>query len=102
MRLARSLLLEHGVAAATGADAVADGPDAALDAWIAAHLGTSQHTCGTVPLGRTSASPVDERLRVRGVDGLRVVDGSVLPRVPRRGPHATVLMVAELAAHALL
>ncbi|GAB2933073.1 mycofactocin system GMC family oxidoreductase MftG [Rhodococcus aerolatus] len=101
VRAARALLLDGGVAGATAADEVADGPDAALDAWVAARLGTSQHTCGTAALGRTSASPVDERLRVRGVDGLRVVDGSVLPTVPRRGPHASVLMVAELAAHTL-
>lgn len=102
VRRARALLLDGGVASTTGADAVADGPDAALDAWIAVRLGTSQHTCGTAPLGRTSAAPVDERLRVRGVENLRVVDGSVLPVVPRRGPHATVLMLAELAAASLV
>ncbi len=102
VRLGRALLLEGGVATATALDPVVDAPDAALDAWVAERWGTSQHTCATVALGPTSAAPVDQWLRVRGVEGLRVVDGSVLPRVPRRGPHATVLMVAELAAHTLL
>jgi len=41
---------------------------------------------------------VDDRLRVRGVDGLRIVDTSVIPRVPSRGPHATAVMLAERAA----
>ena len=41
---------------------------------------------------------VDQHLRVRGVAGLRVVDTSVLPRVPSRGPAATAVMVGERAA----
>lgn len=98
VRLARELLHRCGLATATDADAVADGPDAALDRWVAERLGTSLHTCGTAALGTTSAAPVDGRLRLRGVDGVRVVDASVLPTVPRRGPHATVVMLAELAA----
>jgi choline dehydrogenase-like flavoprotein len=35
---------------------------------------------------------------VRGVDGLAVVDGSVLPRITSRGPHATIAMLAHRAA----
>ena len=41
---------------------------------------------------------VDQRLRVRGVTGLRVVDTSVMPRVPSRGPAATAVMLGERAA----
>jgi choline dehydrogenase-like flavoprotein len=41
---------------------------------------------------------VDQHLRVRGVEGLRVVDTSVLPRVPSRGPAATAVMLGERAA----
>ncbi len=40
----------------------------------------------------------DQLLRVRGVAGLRVVDTSVLPRVPSRGPAATAVMLGERAA----
>ena len=41
---------------------------------------------------------VDQHLRVRGVEGLRVADTSVLPEVPTRGPAATAVMVGERAA----
>jgi len=55
---------------------------------------TSQHLCGTAPIGEV----VDPQCRVLGVDGLSVVDGSILPTVPGRGPHATIAMLAHRAA----
>ena len=61
---------------------------------------TSQHLCATAPMG-LDGDPVavtDPQCRVRGVDGLWVVDGSVLPAVPSRGPHATIVMLAHRAA----
>jgi predicted dehydrogenase (TIGR03970 family) len=61
---------------------------------------TSQHLCGSAPMG-VDGDPravLDERCRVRGVDGLWVVDGSVLPEIPSRGPHATTVMVGHRAA----
>ena len=80
-------------------DAVLDG-DRELDGWIRAHLTTAIHLSGTAPMGpdRDPGAVVDERLRVRGVSGLRVVDTSVLPRVPSRGPAATAVMLGERAA----
>lgn len=61
---------------------------------------TSQHLCGTAPMGAESDpdAVVDPRCRVRGVEGLWVIDGSVLARIPRRGPHATIAMLAHRAA----
>jgi choline dehydrogenase-like flavoprotein len=41
---------------------------------------------------------VDERCRLHGVEGLRVVDLSIVPQSVRSGPHATVVMLAERAA----
>ena len=70
------------------------GNDRALDAWIAAHLTTAVHLCGSAAMGRV----VDPELRVLGVDGLRVADTSVLPVVPRRGPAATAVAIGEKAA----
>jgi predicted dehydrogenase (TIGR03970 family) len=61
---------------------------------------TSQHLCGSTPMG-TDGDPravVDARCRVRGIDNLWVIDGSVLPVVPSRGPHATIVMLAHRAA----
>ena len=62
---------------------------------------TSQHLCGTAPMGEAGHAVVDPTCRVLGVDGLWVVDGSVLPRIPSRGPHATIAMVAHRAAEFL-
>ena len=65
-----------------------------------AHLTTAVHLSGTARMGPASdpGAVVDPRLRVRGVSDLRVVDTSVLPRVPSRGPSATAVMVGERAA----
>ena len=59
---------------------------------------TSQHLCGTVPMGRDGEAPLDEKCRVRGVEGLWVVDGSMLPDITSRGPHATIVMIGHRAA----
>lgn len=61
---------------------------------------TSQHLCSTARMGRDTdtAAVVDTRCRVRGVQGLWVVDGAVLPSIPSRGPHATIVMAAHRAA----
>lgn len=61
---------------------------------------TSQHLSSTAPMGLDSdpAAVVDERCRVHGVDGLWVVDGSVLPTITSRGPHATIVMIGHRAA----
>jgi len=62
---------------------------------------TSQHLCGTAPMGTDDHAVVDPQCRVLGVSGLRVIDGSVLPRIPSRGPHATIAMLAHRAAEFL-
>ena len=72
--------------------------DVALDAWIAARVGTAVHLSGTAPMGPDGdrGAVVDQHLRVRGVAGLRVVDTSVLPSVPSRGTAATAEMLPRL------
>jgi choline dehydrogenase len=61
---------------------------------------TSQHLSGTAPMGREDdeAAVVDAQCRVRGIDALWVVDGSVLPAITSRGPHATIVMLGHRAA----
>ena len=61
---------------------------------------TSQHLCGTAPMGTDGDefAVVDPHCRVLGVPGLWVIDGSVLPRIPSRGPHATIAMIGHRAA----
>ncbi|MFG2088584.1 mycofactocin system GMC family oxidoreductase MftG [Spirillospora sp. NPDC048824] len=73
--------------------------DRELDRWIRARLGTSQHTCGTVPMGPAAA--VDGHGRVHGLDGLRVADTSILPTAPLRGPAATAVLIGEVIAQAI-
>ncbi|OBB83983.1 mycofactocin system GMC family oxidoreductase MftG [Mycobacterium sp. 852002-30065_SCH5024008] len=71
----------------------------------ATHVGepvwsTSQHLCGTAPMGADNdpRAVVDHRCRVHGIDNLWVIDGSILPAITSRGPHATVVMIGHRAA----
>src|SRR5246127_59261 len=61
---------------------------------------TSQHLCGSAPMGGEGdpAAVVDQRCRVHGIDGLWVIDGSVLPLITSRGPHASIVMLGHRAA----
>ena len=59
---------------------------------------TVYHPCGTCRMGGDDAAVVDTRLRVRGIDGLRVVDASIFPLIPSSNIQPAVMMVAERAA----
>ena len=72
--------------------------DAEIDAFIRAKGETIYHPVGTVSMGVNATSPVDGDLKVRGVDGLRVVDASVMPTLIGGNTNAPTIMVAEKAA----
>jgi predicted dehydrogenase (TIGR03970 family) len=61
---------------------------------------TSQHLCGTAPMGSHGdpRAVVDPRCQVYGIENLWVIDGSILPAVTSRGPHATIVMLGHRAA----
>ncbi|WAJ46119.1 mycofactocin system GMC family oxidoreductase MftG [Mycobacterium sp. Aquia_216] len=61
---------------------------------------TSQHLCASAPMGDDGDphAVVDPRCRVRGMENLWVIDGSVLPSITSRGPHATIVMLGHRAA----
>jgi predicted dehydrogenase (TIGR03970 family) len=65
---------------------------------------TSQHLAGTAPMGRDgdAGAVVDAQCCVHGVDGLWVVDGSVLPTITSRGPHATIVMIGHRAVEFII
>jgi choline dehydrogenase len=74
--------------------------DAALDEWMVRTALDTQHGCGTCRMGPVDdpRSVVDPECRVIGVSGLRVVDASIFPEVPRANTHLTTVMVAERMA----
>ncbi|MFD4469953.1 mycofactocin system GMC family oxidoreductase MftG [Rhodococcus sp. NPDC058505] len=65
-----------------------------------ATFGTSMHLSGSCSIGPPDDpdAVVDDRCRVHGVDGLWIADGSVMPSLPSRGPHATTVMIGERVA----
>ncbi len=72
--------------------------DEALMAYIRETGTTVYHPCGTCRMGSDDGAVVDPRLRVRGIDGLRVVDASVMPLIPSSNIQPAVMMVAERGA----
>ena len=72
--------------------------DEAIDAHIRATAVTAHHPAGTCRMGTDAMAVVDPELRVRGTEGLRVVDASVFPDLVGGNINAAVVMIAEKAA----
>lgn len=91
---------------ALGLEEVGPGPrvqaDQDIDAHIRATSATAHHPAGTCRMGSDNMSVVDPRLRVNGIEGLRVVDASVMPDLVGGNINAPVMMIAERASDLLL
>ena len=72
--------------------------DRGLEAFIRAKAETVYHPVGTCRMGSDAASVVDPELRVRGVEGLRVIDASVMPTLIGGNTNAPTVMIAERAS----
>ncbi|KAF9121520.1 hypothetical protein BGW39_010458 [Mortierella sp. 14UC] len=89
-----------GVEYVPGEEAVSSEDDAAMDKYIRQKCTTYLHSVGTCSMGPASNpnAVVDTRLRVHGVNGLRVVDASAIPKVIAGHTAAATVMLAERAA----
>jgi choline dehydrogenase len=78
--------------------------DAELDAFIREDASSAYHPCGTARMGAEGdeRAVVDLALKFRGIEGLRVVDASIIPAVPSANINACVFMIAEKAADLIL
>jgi choline dehydrogenase len=106
VRTAREILNQPAFAPYNGGE-VSPGPSVSTDQeildWIARDAETALHPSCTCKMGTDDMAVVDpESFRVRGVEGLRVVDASVMPVVSNGNIYAPTMMIAERAADAIL
>ena len=78
------------------------GPGRDIEAFVRETAITASHPGCTVAMGTDPQSPLDETLRVRGVEGLRVADASALPVLPRANTNAPSIMIGERCADFVL
>jgi len=82
-----------------GADVASD---KAIDAYARASAASAYHPCGTCRMGNDAQAVVDAETRLRGLEGLRVVDASVIPSITSGNLNAPVMMLADKASDHIL
>ena len=101
LRLARRVLAHEPLASFVDGE-ILPGDDARSDDALLAHIRdlsqTLYHPAGTCRMGSDAASVVDPNLRVRGIEGLRIADASVMPTLPRGHTNWPTVMIAERAS----
>ena len=107
MRLTREIFAQPAFADYKGYEIQPGEPvqtDAEIDAFIREHAESAYHPCGTARVGRANddMAVVDPELRVIGVEGLRVADSSIFPRVTNGNLNAPSIMTGEKAADHIL
>jgi choline dehydrogenase len=101
VKLVRRVMREKPIADFVERD-FAPGPDvqsdAEIDAWVRQATDTIFHPVGTCKMGIDPMAVVDPRLKVHGIEGLRVADASVMPVISASNTNAPTIMIAEKAA----
>jgi choline dehydrogenase len=107
IRLTRELFNQPAFAPYAGAE-LAPGDDRqsdeALDDYVREHVESAYHPCGTCKMGAKDdpEAVVDPECRVIGVEGLRVVDSSIMPRITNGNLNAPSIMIGEKGADMIL
>jgi len=105
VRRVREIMRAPALSKYTG-DEIQPGPncssDAALDDFIRRKANHVYHPVGTCKMGNDDQAVVDERLRVRGLENLRVVDASIMPTIVSGNTNAPTLMIGERGAEWIL
>ncbi len=85
---------------------LAPGPDvqtdSELEAFVRANVGTSFHPAGTCRMGADAEAVVDGEAKVKAVRRLRVVDGSIMPKIVTANLSASIMMMAEKISDRIL
>ena len=101
VKLMRGVLNQPALAAFGGKELPASAnaqSDAQIEQFIRSNADTIYHPVGSCRMGPGADDVVDERLRVHGLQGLRVVDASIMPRIVSGNTNAPTIMIAEKAA----
>ncbi len=101
VKIGREIFAQPGFDTFRGPE-YAPGPDVRTDAeiedWVRRNVDSNYHLSGSCKMGQDEAAVVDDRLRVRGLEGLRVADASIMPAVVSGNTNAATIMIAERAA----
>ena len=101
LKLARKIMRQDGLKSYVKRE-VLPGPDVQTDEdyfnYACANSKTDHHPAGTCRMGADNASVVDPSLKFRGIEGLRVADASIMPRLISSNTNAPTIMIAEKAA----
>lgn len=107
IRLTREILMQPAMDSYRGEEiqpGIAITSDQEIDEWVKANVESAYHPSCSCKMGADDdpMAVLDEHCRVRGIDGLRVVDSSVFPTIPNGNLNAPTMMVAERASDMIL
>jgi choline dehydrogenase-like flavoprotein len=100
-KLIRKIVAQPALSSIQGRELAASASaqtDMQIEHFIRDHADTIYHPAGTCRMGNGPMDVVDAQLRVRGIEGLRVVDASIMPNLVGGNTNAPVIMIAEKAA----